>query len=273
MGGIITDIQRFCLHDGPGIRTTVFFKGCNLDCAWCHNPETISFQPDIIIDPNKCIACGYCEDECFSGARRVVGKRYSVEKLMEEILKDRSYYGIEGGVTITGGEPACQLDFVCAFLEKCRQMDIGRIVETNLCYDKTVLSSMAQLCDMVMCDFKIWDDQNHKKWLGLSNQQVKENIIYLNSLTVPFVVRTAVIPGINENPIEIENIAGFLSSLSNLLFYELLSYNPLGLSKQLEGKEPRQTYKSLSKENMLTLAKHAAKAGIPVRLDGIIFNS
>ena len=268
MDGIITDIQRFCLHDGPGIRTTVFFKGCNLDCAWCHNPETIAFEPEIMIDSQKCIACGYCEDDCFSGARRTVGKPYTVNELMAEIEQDRSYYGAEGGITLTGGELACQADFACAVLKQCRQTGIGRVIETNLCYDKAVLNTLAPLCDIVMCDLKIWDDETHKKWLGLSNQIVKENLMHLSDLAVPFAVRTAIIPGVNENPEDIKSIAGFLAALPHLLFYELLSYNPLGLSKELEGKQLRSTFKTLPKEDMLNLAKLAAKSGIPVRLDG-----
>ena len=267
--GTVTDIQRFCLHDGPGIRTSVFFKGCNIDCAWCHNPETISMEPEVIVDPEKCIGCGMCAEECFSGARRGAGRRYSVEELIGEILQDREYYGASGGVTLTGGEPACQVDFACAVLEACRKEGIGRAIETNLCYEKSVLARLAKLCDVVMCDLKIWDEDAHKKWVGISNRQVKENIKYLSSLGVSFAVRTTVVLGINDTENEIENIAGFLSDLPNLMFYELLSYNPLGLSKRIEGKAARLAFECPAKEIMLALANQARKKVSFVRMDGV----
>ncbi len=128
--GVITDIQRFSLHDGPGIRTSVFFKGCNLNCAWCHNPETISFAPEVIVDPEKCIGCGKCDEGCYSGARREVGRRFSAEELMTEILQDKDYYGKTGGVTLTGGEVTCQPEFAYEILKQCQSAGIGRAIET-----------------------------------------------------------------------------------------------------------------------------------------------
>jgi len=267
--GMITDIQRFSLHDGPGIRTSVFFKGCNLDCVWCHNPETISFDPDIQLNPEKCIRCGYCSKGCFSGARRVVGKRYSLKELMTEVLQDKIFYGETGGVTLTGGEPACQADFAVAVLEACANEGIGRVIETNLHYDQKILKSLANLCDLVICDLKIWDEVNHKKWTGASNQRIKQNFEILNGIGIPFIVRTVIIPSINDTQAEIESIANFLSGFNNIQYYELLSYSPLGLSKTLEGKEGRMTFQQPSKKSMQELIKFTRKSGIPVRLDGI----
>ena len=267
--GILTDIQRFSLHDGPGIRTSVFFKGCNLDCVWCHNPETIAFETEVLIDPDKCIGCGKCSDGCFSGARRTAGKRYTLEEVMLEISQDKSYYGEDGGVTLTGGEPACQLDFAAELLKICKQGGIGRAVETNLYYDESTLIRLASLCDVVMCDLKIWDESLHIKYTGAPNQQIKKNLKILSNLGVPFIVRTTVVPGINDTKEEISSIADFLSNLPNLLYYELLSYNSLGLSKRLEGKEPRSLFELPSKEMMRDLTKFVEKAGIPVRLDGV----
>jgi len=267
--GMITDIQRFSLHDGPGIRTSVFFKGCNLDCVWCHNPETISFEPDILLNPEKCIRCGSCSEGCFSGARRVVGKRYSLKELMAEVLQDKIFYGETGGVTLTGGEPACQADFAVAVLEACVHEGIGRAIETNLHYEQKILKSLASLCDLVICDLKIWDEISHKKWTGASNQLIKQNLEILNGIGVPFIVRTTIIPGINDTQIEIESIIDFLSGFTNIQFYELLSYSPLGLSKNLEGKEKRMAFQQPSKESMQELIKFTRKSGIPIRLDGI----
>ena len=116
--GIVADIQRNSIHDGPGIRTTVFLKGCPLNCAWCHNPECISFTPQIMYYPEKCIGCGYCEKGCFSGARVMCGKEMNLQEVMNEILLDKDYYGEDGGVTISGGEPFAQRSFLNELIDK-----------------------------------------------------------------------------------------------------------------------------------------------------------
>ena len=267
--GMITDIQRFSLHDGPGIRTSVFLKGCNMNCAWCHNPETISPESEVLVDPEKCISCGKCEEGCFSGARRIVGKRYTVDELMAEILQDKEYYGDDGGVTITGGEPACQFYFTEAVLKACFEAGISRVIETNLYYDETILKRLISLCDIIYCDFKVWGEEAHKRWTGASNRQVLGNLETLSFLGTPFAVRTTVVSGVNDSCGEIGMIAGFLSGLENILFYELLSYNPLGLSKKLEGKEERMEFKRIDKEKMMSLAQCAGRTGLPVRVDGV----
>ena len=267
--GLITDIQRFSLHDGPGIRTSVFLKGCNLDCLWCHNPEAISFEPDVLIDSEKCISCGKCEEGCFSGARRIAGRRYTIDELMAEILQDKDYYGKDGGVTLTGGEPACQPDFTAGVLDACKKAGIGRVLETNLCYEESLLKRLAALCDIVYCDLKIWDEAAHLSLTGESNRQVKQNLKVLSDLGASFAVRTTIVPGLNDTREEIESIAGFLSGLPGILFYELLSYNPLGLSKKLEGKDERRAFSRIDKENMLVFAGYARETGLRVRVDGV----
>ena len=223
--GLIADIQRASFHDGDGIRTTVFFKGCPLRCAWCHNPECISFERQTLYYPQKCIGCGKCDEGCFSGAKVVCGKEYNSEELLCEILQDAVYYGDNGGVTFSGGEPMAQKDFLSEMIDKCKDKKINCAVETSLIYyDEDIFKKL----DFVMADMKIWDSEIHKEYTGIGNETIKDNFKKLNGLKIPIIVRTPVIPEINQ---QIDKISKFLKSLDNVVKYELLPYHPLGLSK------------------------------------------
>lgn len=224
--GIITDIQRASVHDGPGIRTTVFLKGCPLHCAWCHNPECIDYKPQTMYYPEKCIGCGLCEKGCFSGARVICGKELSVEEVVKQVLLDKDYYGDEGGVTFSGGEPLLQRDFLSALIDKCKEEGIRCAIETSLIYfDAEIFEKI----DLVMADLKIWDDELHKKHTGVSNEKIKENFVKVNKLGIPIIARTPVIPEITQ---EIDQISKFLRKLDNVEQYELLPYHPLGDAKR-----------------------------------------
>ena len=132
--GLIADIQRASFHDGSGIRTTVFFKGCPLSCVWCHNPECISFEKQMLLYPDKCIGCGLCDKGCFSGARLVCGREYTADDLLAEILQDKPYYGTDGGVTFSGGEPMAQKNYLSKIIDKCKKENISTAIETSLFY-------------------------------------------------------------------------------------------------------------------------------------------
>lgn len=226
MKALIADIQRASVHDGPGIRTTVFFKGCPLNCAWCHNPECISFESQILQYPEKCIGCGMCEDGCFSGAKVVCGSQMTVQELLEQILLDRDYYGADGGVTFSGGEPMAQKAFLKEILSACKENGIHCAIETSLIiYDEETLSEM----DYIMADLKIWDSKLHKTYTGVENTKIKENFIRLNGLGIPIEARTPVIPEIRQ---DIAEISEFLKKLENVKQYKLLPYHPLGGSKR-----------------------------------------
>lgn len=233
MKALIADIQRASVHDGPGIRTTVFFKGCPLNCAWCHNPECISFEPQILHYPEKCIGCGMCDEGCFSGAKVVCGKEMTVQELLAQILLDRDYYGSDGGVTFSGGEPMAQKAFLKQIIAACKENGIHCAIETSLIsYDEEIFSAM----DYIMADLKIWDSELHKAYTGVENTQIKENFIRLNGLGIPIEARTPVIPEIQQ---DIAEISEFLKKLENVKWYKLLSYHPLGGSKrQALGLEP-----------------------------------
>lgn len=226
MNALITDIQRASIHDGPGIRTTVFFKGCPLHCAWCHNPECIRFEKEILHYPEKCIGCGFCDEGCFSGAKVVCGKEMSVQALLEQILQDQAYYGNDGGVTFSGGEPMAQKAFLKQIIAACKEHGIHCAMETSLViYDEEIFSSL----DYVMADLKIWDNDLHKQYTGVGNSQIKENFVKLNTLGIPIEARTPVIPEISQ---EIHKISEFLKKLENVKRYTLLPYHPLGGNKR-----------------------------------------
>ena len=129
---IIFDIERSAMHDGPGIRTVVFFKGCPLRCRWCHNPESWAFAPQEMYYPEKCIGCGRCAEGCYTGARQLCGQDMTVEQVMAPILADKPYYGAEGGVTLSGGEPQCQPEFLNALVDACRAEGIHTAIETSM---------------------------------------------------------------------------------------------------------------------------------------------
>lgn len=223
--GLVADIQRASFHDGNGIRTTVFLKGCPLCCRWCHNPECISFEKEVMQYPEKCIGCGMCEKGCFSGAKVVCGKEMSAEEVFSEIVLDIPYFAGGGGITISGGEPMAQKEFVRELLEVCKNNGINCAMETSLIiYDEEIFKSL----DCIMADLKIWDDELHKEYTGVSNKMIKDNFQKLNSLNIPIIARTPVIPRIDQ---EICKISEFLKKLDNVIKYELLPYHPLGISK------------------------------------------
>ena len=223
--GIIADIQRSSVHDGPGLRTTVFFKGCPLHCAWCHNPETIDPKPQLLEYPEKCICCGMCSKGCFSGAKVICGKEMSSDEVMEQILHDKQYYVKGGGVTFSGGEPFMQADFLNTLIDKCKSQGIHTAVETSMAiYSEAVISKL----DLIMCDLKIWDKDIHREYVGIDPGIIRANIEKADMLGIPIILRTPVIPGIKQ---EIDKISAFAKQLNNVIQYELLPYHHLGTEK------------------------------------------
>ena len=233
---LITDIQSFSVHDGPGIRTTVFFKGCPLKCVWCHNPECLSYEKEIMHYPEKCIGCGMCASGCYSGAKVVCGNEMTAQEIFDRILLDKPYYGTDGGVTFSGGEALSYPEILKELISLCNKEGISTAIETSLyLYNEDVLKSL----DLCFADFKIWDDNEHQKYTGVSNDRIKENFKKLDKLDVPFIVRTPLIPEITDNEKNITDIRNFIKDFKNVKKYELLDYNPLGDSKlKALGKEP-----------------------------------
>lgn len=251
INGLVADIQRASIHDGDGVRTTVFFKGCPLSCKWCHNPECISFEKEILYYPEKCIHCGMCDKGCFSGARVVCGKSMTADEVLSEIMLDVPYYGDTGGVTFSGGEPFAQKEFLNACIDKCKENGINCAVETSLMYfDEEIFKKL----DFVMADLKIWNSDLHKEYTGAGNEKIIENFENLNKLNIPIIARTPVIPEINQG---IDKISAFLKTLSNVRKYELLPYHPLGNSKRKALGQKADGFSVPSKEYMKELEKYA----------------
>ena len=225
---VIFDIQRCGMHDGPGIRTVVFLKGCPLRCRWCHNPESWEAAPQILHYPEKCISCGGCAEGCYTGARSLCGREMSIDEVMVPILSDKPYYGNEGGVTLTGGEPQLQADFALALTEACHRHDISVAIETSMAlYRPDLLAQMS----LIIADIKLWDDTRHREYTGVGNAAILENIRKADTLGVPILVRTPVIPTVNDTAEEIAAIRDFVKTLKHAVGYELLPYHPFGLDK------------------------------------------
>ncbi len=257
--GIVTDIQRYSLHDGPGIRTTVFLKGCNMKCGWCHNPENInknlqleffekkcincgdcfqicnynvhkSINGQHIIEYDRCRKCGKCVKFCYSEALIMVGKKITVKEIYNEIKQDIPYYQDSGGgVTISGGEVFFQKDFSYKLLSYCKSQGIHTAVETNLSGEWDIIKTVLPVIDLVIFDIKFINNELHKKWTGISNKNILENAKKISQMNKDIIIRTPVIPEVNEN--EIKKIADFIKDFENLICYELLPYNPLGEDK------------------------------------------
>ncbi|MDR0402723.1 MAG: glycyl-radical enzyme activating protein [Treponema sp.] len=290
--GLVTDIQRFSLKDGPGIRTTIFLKGCNASCKWCHNPETLTLSMELLIYPIRCARCGACVDfdpqkalgglppprevlnlqsasRCFSGALSAAGKEMSAAQVLDEVLQDTDYYRDSGGgITISGGEALVQDEFCGEILSACKERGIATAVETNLAYEFERLERLLPFLDMVMADIKLMDPQKHREYVGIDNAQVLENAGKLGALGFPRILRTPVIPGINDRVEEISRIAAFAAKKpAGLLYYELLNFNPLGDPKYnaLNVENPFKDTRPLDDEAMGALAAAAGKAGIAVK--------
>lgn len=225
---VIFDIQRCGMHDGPGIRTVVFFKGCPLRCQWCHNPESWDAAPQTLLYPEKCISCGGCATGCYTGARTLCGREMSVDEVMVPILADKPYYGADGGVTLTGGEPQMQADFAVALTDACHGQGVPVAIETSMAlYHPDLLRKMS----LIMVDVKMWNAHRHQQYTGVSNAPILENIRRADTLGVPILVRTPVIPTVNDTAEEIAAIRDFVKTLRNAVGYELLPYHPFGLDK------------------------------------------
>ncbi len=259
MRPLIFDIQRFSIHDGPGIRTVIFFKGCNLECPWCQNPESIGLKPEIAYYPDKCIeskdcvascshnalsfednfnidrgvcsACGRCTVTCLSEAIRAIGREYSVEELMQEILSDADYYKTSGGgVTFSGGEPTLHIDFIYELLVLCKAHGIHTNIETNGHFSWDKFQKILPLLDLIYMDIKIADCKDHKQYLSQTNEKIHFNMQRLVEAKAPVHFRLPLIP---EYTASYKNLSGVIELLkkNKIGTIHLLPYHSMGEGK------------------------------------------
>jgi len=226
--GIITEIQQFSLHDGPGIRTTVFFKGCNLRCKWCHNPETFKPEPEWGFYKNLCRKCDTCTGNCH--ARKLFGKEKTSAEVVAKVAEDKIFYNKSGGgVTLSGGEVMLQPHFAAEILQGCREQNIHTCIESNMTIP--IQNDVIDLCDLVIMDIKTLDDDKHRYWTGASNKTVLANYKILENIGKPVIVRTPIITGVNDTEEDIRQIAKYIAGNKTLVTYELMPYHNLGAGK------------------------------------------
>ena len=268
---IIFDIQRNSFVDGPGIRTTVFFKGCNLKCAWCHNPESQSAKPQMMFYKDKCTGCGKCKSVCpyhleqceLCGkctfycpvdARMVCGKEHTVDEVLKEVLKDKAFYETSGGgVTFSGGECMMQIEPLTEMLKMCKENGIHTAVDTAGHIPFESFEKILPYTDLFLYDIKIFDSQKHKQYVGVSNELILENLKKLFERKAKLWIRIPIIPDVNDSIEEIQKIKDFLKTIGTAEKIELLPYHAMGENKyRAIGKEP-QIFKTPDAENMKRL--------------------
>ena len=261
MAGTVFNIQRFCVNDGPGIRTTVFFKGCPLHCAWCHNPESISPEKEMLIRSDRCIRCGSCVDVCehhaahhiddgvetvlehcvqcgrcvevcYAEARSIVGTEMTTDEVLHEIMKDTVFYDqSSGGATFSGGEPFLQHEFLFSLLQACKQNNIYTAVDTSGYTLPEILKRVSPFVDLYLYDIKTIDDGKHQSFTGVSNKLILQNLKNLMDWGKQVIVRVPLIPGFNDDLQSITGIGKFAASMRMITEIHILPYHETGIEK------------------------------------------
>ena len=239
MTGVVFDIKEFAVFDGPGIRTTVFMKGCPLRCAWCHNPEGLSPQPQLMVShaacshcgacsaicpsPDRCTACGACIPVCRGGYRKIAGQRWSAEALSERLQKDADVYALSGGgVTFSGGEPLMQWSFVRDVVDRLH--GIHTAIETSGFAPDDVFTDAMQRCDLIMMDWKVSDPALHLRYTGVKQDVILRHAQQLAAGNTPFILRMPIIPGVNDNEDHFRTAAQLIRGAKSLVRADILPY-------------------------------------------------
>lgn len=257
--GRILSVKRFEIHDGDGVRSTLFLKGCPLSCLWCHNPESQGFSGEIAYYPHKCVGCGECASVCPTGAHRMdgaahifdrekctgcgkcegvclgeaivfYGREVTPDEICSELLKDKDYFTASGGgVTVSGGEPLCRVDFLTELLSKLRENGVNTAVDTCLCVSREALARTVPYTDTYLVDIKAIDPSLHKRLTGQDNALILDNLRYLDGLGCKMYIRVPYVPGQNDG--EMEKIADLVASLRTRPKVKLLAYHDFAKSK------------------------------------------
>ncbi len=297
----VTNMERFATHDGPGIRTTVFLKGCSMYCPWCANPETQTSYPELLYNESKCIGCRSCEKgcqtkaitfddngkfnynstlctdclacekNCMQDALEFHGKDMELDFIMEEVMKDKDYYDNSdgGGITVSGGEPFVQLEGLIAILRASKERGLNTAVETTGNYSLKALQTAEPYIDHLLYDFKHLDDEVLKRVTGGNGRQIKENLIYLVEMCPDkLTVRMPIIPGFNFDSALIKETLGYLQQLG-VKNVNLLPYHTLGKAKYEKlGRAYQMTDKMLHEEDLEEYHQYALKIGLESRIGG-----
>lgn len=296
MNGLLFDIQRFSVHDGPGIRTTFFLKGCPLRCGWCHNPEglegriQLQYQEEACIhcgecegvcpthahfltegrhtvDFSRCNACGACTSACPSGALSLMGQELSPQAVLRAALRDVPFYGVEGGVTFSGGEASRQPEFLTECLSLCRDAGLHTAVDTCGLMEKKTLERLAGLCDLFLYDIKAITPALHRQGTGVDNARILENYRFLMENGCRVWVRVPVIGGFNASEEEMSRIAAFLQANPGVEQIELMPYHRLGIGKygQVGLPTPEDSHRPVSHQQMQDFYEIFQRSGLPVQ--------
>jgi len=237
--GVVFDIKEFAVFDGPGIRTTVFMKGCPLACQWCHNPEGLSPKPQLMVSraacthcgacasvcpsPDRCTACGACIPACRGGYRRIVGETWTAEALAARLQKDADVYALSsGGVTFSGGEPLMQWDFVRDVIG--RLSGVHTAIETSGFASDAVFQDAMSRCDLIMMDWKVSDPALHRRYTGVDQAPILRHAQMLAKGSTPFILRMPIIPGVNDNAEHFETAAALVKGAASLVRVDVLPY-------------------------------------------------
>lgn len=251
--GTIFNIQKYSIHDGPGIRTTVFLKGCPLSCSWCHNPESQAFGPEnmyyskrcigcgkclevckhgALYNRDKCTSCGSCAEVCYAKAREIVGKLTTVPEVMYQIDKDSIFYDESGGgVTFSGGEPLSQPEFLLELLRQCKKKEYHTAVDTSGYGSVETIKAISGFTDLFLYDLKLMDDDKHMKYIGVSNKLILENLKIISQLGNRIFIRIPLIPGINDDESNIKATAEVIQNTSGIEQVNILPYHNIAADK------------------------------------------
>ncbi len=298
--GLVFDIRKFSLHDGPGIRTTVFLKGCGLRCLWCHNPESQSPRPELILYPERCIGCeaclaacpqgairraedgrlvtlterctrcGSCLAVCYAEARAIAGQEMTVEQVMAEVQRDAAFYEESGGgVTFSGGEPLAQADFLLGLLLACRARGLHTTLDTCGYASEATLHRVRPYVDLFLFDLKMMDDNRHRAATGVSNGPIQRNLRLLAEDGQRVIVRTPIIPGCTDDEPNIRQIGTFVSTLG-LTQVDILPYHRLANDKyaRLNRPNPLPDLAPLTDARLAEIKHTLENYGLQVRVGG-----